>query len=85
LLSYWLPSLLKRNEPIYNSLSYYTHNNFILAILEDLGNTGSVTKNYMLSREQFYLEIIFSKYKLLALNSSPTAGSTLGFKTHIRI
>jgi group I intron endonuclease len=79
LLSYWLPSLLKRNYPIYNNLSYYTHNNFILAILEDLGNTGSVTKNYMLSREQFCLDILFSKYSLLNLNSSPTAGYTLGF------
>ena len=52
LLSYWTPSRLKRNLPIYKSLSYYTHNNFMLVILENLGKTGSVTKEYMLSREQ---------------------------------
>lgn len=80
LLSYWTPSRLKKNYPIYNSLSFYTHNNFILAILEDLGKTGSVTKEFMLYREQFYIDILFSQYKLSALNYSPTAGSTLGYK-----
>nr|YP_010991036.1 GIY-YIG homing endonuclease [Pappia fissilis]WOX61309.1 GIY-YIG homing endonuclease [Pappia fissilis] len=80
LLSYWTPSILKRNLPIYNSICYYTHNNFMLIILEDLGQTGSVTKDYMLSREQFYLDILFNTYPLLSLNNSPTAGSTLGFK-----
>ena len=80
LLSYWRPSVLKKNFSIYNSITYYTHNNFILAILEDLGQTGTVSKNYMLSREQIYLDLLFNKYPLLALNNSPTAGSTLGFK-----
>ena len=80
LLSYWTPSILKRNLPVYNSLCKYTHNNFILIILEDLGKTGSVTKDYMLSREQFYLNILFKTYPLLTLNKTPTAGSTLGFK-----
>ena len=46
LLSYWTPSILKKNLPIYNSLCKYTHNNFMLIILEDLGKTGSVTKGY---------------------------------------
>jgi hypothetical protein len=80
LLSYWTPSILTRNLPIYNNLNKYGHNNFILAILEDLGSTGSVTKSYILNREQFYLDILFSKYSMLKLNYSPTAGSTLGFK-----
>lgn len=80
LLSYWAPSTLTRNYPIYNSLKKYGHNNFILAILEDLGYTGSVTKSEMLNREQFYLDILFSKYSMLKLNNYPTAGSTLGFK-----
>jgi hypothetical protein len=61
-------------------LNKYGHNNFILAILEDLGHTGSVTKTYMLNREQFYLDILFSKNSILKLNNSPTAGTTLGFK-----
>ena len=52
----------------------------MLIILEDLGKTGSVTKDYMLSREQFYLDILFKTYPRLTLNKSPTAGSTLGFK-----
>jgi len=79
LLSYWTPSVLKRNLPIYNSLSYYTHNNFILAILEDLGTTGSVSKEFMLSREQLYLDLLFSIVDS-SLNNSPTAGTTVGFK-----
>ena len=63
LLSYWTPSVaerLKRNFPIYNSLNKYGHNNFCLAILEDLGSTGSVSKEFMLKREQYYLDILFS-------------------------
>ena len=80
LLSYWTPSILNRNYPIYNSLNKYGHNNFILAILEDLGHTGSVTKSFMLNREQFYLDILFIKYSILKFNNSPTAGTTLGFK-----
>ena len=79
LLSYWTPSVLKRNIPIYNSLSYYTHNNFILAILEDLGTTGSVSKEFMLSREQIYLDLLFSNL-YSSLNISNTADYTLGFK-----
>jgi hypothetical protein len=76
LLSYWTPSVLTRNYPIYNSLNKYGHNNFVLAILEDLGHTGSVAKSFMLDREQFYLDILFSKYLMLKLNNSPTAGTT---------
>ena len=84
LLSYWSPSVLKRKFPIYNNLNKYGHDNFILIILEDLGVTGSVTKKEMLDREQYYLDIIFTKYNSLKLNISPTAGSTLGFKHALR-
>lgn len=80
LLSYWSPSVLKGNLPVYNSLSYYGHNNFMLIILEDLGYTGSVTKEHMLSREQAYLDILFNKFPLLILNNSPIAGTTLALK-----
>jgi len=92
LLSYWTHpprpsrtgreggSVLKRNLAIYNSIAHYTHDNFILSILEDLGAKGSVSKDHMLSREQIYLDLLFNKYPLLALNNSPTAGTTLGFK-----
>ena len=80
LLSYWAPSVLKRNLPIYNNINLYSHNNFCLAILEDLGPTKSVTKEYILEREQYYINILFNEYKTLKLNLSPTAGNTLGFK-----
>lgn len=54
----------------------------MLLILEDLGKTGSISKTYMLSREQFYLDLLFKLYptRVLILNNSPTAGTTLGFK-----
>lgn len=59
----------------------------MLVILENLGKTGSVSKEFMLSREQFYLDLLFSRsgkyYPLLNLNQSPTAGNKLGYKhTH---
>jgi group I intron endonuclease len=80
LLTYWSPSVLQKNLPIYNSIRKYTHNNFMLVILEDLGKSGSVSKDYMLSREQYYLDLLFKDYPLLNLNKSPSAGTTLGFK-----
>lgn len=52
----------------------------MLIILEDLGKTGSVTKDFMLSREQYYLDIIFKNFPHLIINNSPTAWTTLGFK-----
>jgi group I intron endonuclease len=80
LLSYFRLSVLKRNYPIYTSIRHYTHDNFILLILEDLGQTGTATKDYMLEREQIYLDLLFKLYSSRSLNSSPSAGSTLGFK-----
>ena len=87
MLSYWTPSVLKRNLPIYNSLKKYGHNNFVLAILEDLGPTGSVEKNIVLAREQYYLDMLFKKEGgriELLLNNTPSAGTTalwaLGYK-----
>ena len=67
LLSYWTNSTLKKNYAIYNSISYYSHNNFILGILEDLGKTGTVSKEYMLNREQFYLDLLFFFFICLGL------------------
>ena len=80
LLSYWTPSILRRNYPIYNNINYYGMHNFALAILEDLGNSGKVTKEYILSREQKYIDILFLKYPDLVLNLSKVAGSTKGYK-----
>lgn len=80
LLGYFTTSVLARNLPIYNSLRLYGHNNFCLAILEDLGPSKQVSKKRILEREQFYLNILFTQYKDRKLNLSPTAGTTLGFK-----
>lgn len=80
LLSYWTPSILRRKYPIYHNINYYGIHNFALAILEDLGTSGSVTKEYILSREQYYLDMLFNKYPNLVLNLSKVAGSTKGYK-----
>ncbi len=52
----------------------------MLLILEDLGKTGSVTKDYMLSREQYYLDFLFKKKFSMIMNNCSIAGTTLGFK-----
>jgi len=80
LLSYWTPSILRRKYPVYYSINYYGIHNFSLAILEDLGISGSVRKEYILSREQYYLDMLFNKYPDLALNLSRVADSTKGYK-----
>nr|YP_011014464.1 GIY-YIG endonuclease [Pallidohirschioporus biformis]WQA11117.1 GIY-YIG endonuclease [Pallidohirschioporus biformis] len=80
LLNYFNTKIISRNLPIYNSLRKYGHNNFCLAILEDLGQLPQISKNLILEREQIYLDILFTKYSDNKLNLSPTAGSTLGFK-----
>lgn len=80
LLSYWRPSVLKRNYPIYNNINYYGIHNFALAILEDLGATGTISKEYLLSREQFYLDMLFKFNPNLVFNLSKLAGSTKGYR-----
>lgn len=79
LLSYWTPSVLRRNYPIYNSMNYYGKYNFVLSILEDLGASGDVTKEYIISREQHYIDKLFKNSPDLVLNLSPQAGSTKGY------
>jgi group I intron endonuclease len=79
LLSYWTPSILRRNYPIYNNMNYYGKYNFALVILEDLGASGDVTKENILSREQHYINILFNDYPDLVINLSQQAGSTKGY------
>lgn len=55
----------------------------MLLILEDLGKTGTVSKDIILAKEQIYLNWLFNKEKSLILNNSPTAGSNMGFKHSI--
>lgn len=80
LLSYWTPSTLRRKYPIYHNINYYGIHNFALAILEDLGNSGSVKKEFILSREQHYLDILFISYPHLVINLNQIPGSTIGYK-----
>jgi group I intron endonuclease len=79
LLSYWTPSTLRRNFLIYNNINYYGKYNFALAILEDLGASGDVSKKDLLFKEQHYIDILFKIYPDLVLNLSPQAGSTKGY------
>jgi len=79
LLSYFNPNVSLRNLPIYNSLRKYGHNNFCLAILEDLGKVQQISKKFILEREQYYLDILFTKYLDRNLDLSPTAGTNLRF------
>lgn len=65
---------------MYHNINYYSIHNFSLAILEDLGASGSVTREFILFREQYYLDMLFDKYSGLALNLSRIAGSTKGYK-----
>jgi hypothetical protein len=51
--------VLNRNSLIYNSICYYGHCNFVLAILEDLGSMSNVTKEMLLAREQYYIDLLF--------------------------
>ena len=80
LLSYWRPSILRRNYPIYNNINFYGMHNFSLAILEDLGVSGNISKEFILSREQYFLDQLFFKFPDLVLNLSKIAGSTKNYK-----
>lgn len=77
---YSSPSQLKRNRRIYNSIRKYGHHNFILAIIEVIGESDSVSTDQLLRREQYYLDIVFTLPKTSYLNLRPTAGSTQGFE-----
>ena len=80
LLNYFSPSVVSSNLPIYHSLRKYGHHNFCLAILEDLGSLQQISKKCLLEREQYYLNILFTKYFNSKLNLSSTARSTLELK-----
>jgi len=74
LSSYWYPSVLSRNLPVYKSLLFYSHENHSLFILEDLGASNSITKEDLLAREQYYLDMLFKTYPDKALNICIIAG-----------
>lgn len=80
LLSYWTPSVLRRKYPIYFNINKYGIHNFALAVLEDLGESGSISREHLISREQYYIDILFQSHPNLAINLAPVAGSTKGYK-----
>lgn len=80
LISYWYPSILSRNFPIYNSLLFYKHSNHSLAILADLGSSKNVILSDLLKKEQYFLDYYFSEYPNNIINLAVIAGSTLGIK-----
>lgn len=59
---------------------FYLHANHSLSILEDLGITGTVSKEKLLEREQYYIDLLFTNFSSLSLNLALVAGSTLGIK-----
>lgn len=79
--SYYTPSQLARNRALYNDLSLYGHHNFALAILEVVGPTNNTSKEVLLEREQYFLDLLYVNFSAeLILNRAPVAGSTLGVK-----
>lgn len=79
---YYTPSHLRRNRRIYNSIKKYGHSNFAVGILEIIktSDKSPVDRKYVLSREQFYLDILLNSPLYVRLNLAPTAGNTSGFK-----
>ena len=80
LLSYYYPSVLAKNLPIYNSISFYGHFNFTLAILQDLGNYKLSDVSTLLGLEQYYLDMLLTSLDYNPLNLAPLAGNTKGIK-----
>jgi len=80
LLKYFYPSNTMKNGLITRSILKYGHNNFSLAILEDLGKIGCYSKEIILVREQYYTDLLFLNYPDKTFNICTTRGSTLGFK-----
>jgi len=71
---------LTRNtkSKIHNALLHYGHSAFSLTILEFIDITSiskSNTKNFIIEREQYYLDLLKPEYNILKI-----AGSLLGFK-----
>lgn len=75
---YYSIAVLSRNRPIYNSISYYKHENFAFVIL--WVEQDKISKQSLLEKEQHYLDKAFNLDKSRILNISITAGSNLGHK-----
>ena len=66
---------------IYQNILKYSHINFALGFIENLGPKTNILRDVLLEREQYYLDLLFKNYTSnFILNRAPKAGSTLGFK-----
>jgi hypothetical protein len=78
---YFMPSVLKSsNSLIYKNILKYGHDSFMVIIMEEIGESKSVSKSHYLAREQFYLDWALKNYGLLVLNLLYKTSSSLGFK-----
>lgn len=75
-----MPSGLNTNSGINRNILKYGHSSFSISILEVLGETKSVSKSYILAREQFYLDWAIKTYGLQVLNLLTKTNSSLGLK-----
>lgn len=78
--TYFQPSILRKNSLIYQSILKYGHDNFSVIILDICGKTSTVTKDYILEREKFYLDWALKTYGLAVLNMLNMPGSSMGYK-----
>lgn len=80
LVSYFTPTVLAKGLAVYTEILIYGHSNFAVAILKDLGPTGSMTQNELFAVEQAYLDLVFSTLNFdMRLNRSKTAGVSSGY------
>ncbi len=77
---YFFNSVLAAGLKVYLNILLHGHSSFSVAILEDLGPTGSISVTAMLAREQYYIDILFRDFPQLTLNSSLVAGSSTDYK-----
>lgn len=79
LATYYQPSIQQNKSLIYQSILNHGHASFSVVILENCGNTSTVSKSYILEREQYYLDWALKTYGLAVLNSLNTSGPSNGF------
>jgi len=81
LVGYRTPSVLNRALNIYKNILQYSHANFAIAILEDLGFKENLLRVSLLNREQYFLNLLFKEVPIpLILNRTSLVGSNLGLK-----
>jgi group I intron endonuclease len=79
--SYFQPSIIARKGSlIYLNIAKYGYKSFSVIILQDLGPSNTVTKDFIIAREQFYLDWALKTYGLGVLNVLKMADSSLGFR-----